>query len=472
MNRKSLSRRDFLRAGSVAAAAAALAGCGPAPTPQVIKETQIIKETQVVKETQIVKETVKETVQVQVAAPTTEPITLTLWHHWGGDREPLLKKAGDDFSARNPGVSVEMTLIPWERKEETVLTAMAAGNAPDVLHLIATETPVYVSDNALVALDEYITKAGIKPEEYLDVDWQGGIVNGKVWALPLNSAGADHMLFYNKNHFKEAGLDPEVPPKTWAEVKTFAQKLTKKEGKDITRLGVQLPTSGWEWLYYIAQNDGEWLSKDGKQILMDNEKSVEALQYVVDVYDIQGGFEKVSGFLTIARQTEPFIAEAVSVYASGQWVNYYILTGNPKLPYGTGLAPNNQGPWNAESYGPQQWTIPAGNKHNDQAFALSLWLSRGDGGCKFLAPQIMPSAWTDCNKSNAYPLVASFWPTIEAAFKTTRPSPPTPVFGQFLTFWDEMFQKALMHQSTAAEAVKSAVEQMDAANKEYWAKHG
>lgn len=469
MQKKRLSRRDFLRLGGLTTAGVVLAGCGPTttPTPETIIQTQIVKETEIVTE----KEVVKETVEVPVAAATTEPITLTLWHHWGGDREPLLVKACDDFSARNPGVSVELTLIPWERKEETLLTAIAAGNAPDVLHLISTETPVYVMDGVLVPLDDYIATAGIIADEVVSVDWQSGIINGKIWALPLNSSGADLIMFTNLKFYEEDGLDPAKPPATWDEMRDFAKKMTKTENGEITRLGAQIGASGWEWLYYIAQNDGQWLSADGRKVLMDNPQSVEALQYVVDIFDIQGGWEKVTAFLGIARQTEPFIADVVANYCSGQWVNYYILTGNPALRYGTAVAPKNKGPWTAESYGPQQWTIPTGNKHNDLSFALALWLSRGDGGCTFLTPQIMPSAWNACNQRNSYALVADFWPTIEAAFATTRPTVPTPVFNQFLSIWDEMMQKALLKDSTPAEAVKWATDEMVKTNDEYWAKH-
>jgi multiple sugar transport system substrate-binding protein len=330
---------------------------------------------------------------------------------------------------------------------------------------------VYVEDGALIPLDDYLSQAGIKAEEGVDVDWQSGIINGKIWALPLNSSGADHMMFYNLKHYEEDDLDPNKPPATWDEMRDFAKKMTKSEGGEITRLGVQIGASSWDWLYYIAQNDGEWLSTDGRTVIMDNPKSVEALQYVVDIFDIQGGWEKVTAFLGIARQTEPFIADVVANYTSGQWVNYYIMAGNPELRYGTAVAPRNQGPWTAESYGPQQWTIPAGVKHPDLSFALSLWLSRGSGGCQFLAPQMMPSAWKACNDSNAFAKAAHFWPTIEAAFATTRPTTPTPVFNQFLSIWDEMMQQALLKASTPAEAITWATGEMVKTSDEYWAKH-
>ncbi|MDI7274598.1 MAG: twin-arginine translocation signal domain-containing protein, partial [Anaerolineae bacterium] len=104
--RDRVSRRAFLRATGIAAGGAILAACQP----KVVEKEKVVKETEVVKETvEVVKE---------VTAATPEQITLRLYHHWGGSREPLMKKACDDFTVRNPNVTVEPTLIPWERKEQ------------------------------------------------------------------------------------------------------------------------------------------------------------------------------------------------------------------------------------------------------------------------------------------------------------------------------------------------------------------
>ncbi len=455
--RTRVSRRGFLRAAALTTAGATLAACGPKPTPEVITQTQVVQQT-----VEVIK---------QVTATPPEPITLRLAHHWGGSREPQLKKACDDFTARNPNIKVEVTLWPWDQKEQLLLAAVAAGDPPEVVHFIGSELASYANEGALQPLDDLIQQAGISPDEAIPTAWQSGIFQEKVWALPLSDGLADQMLFYNTAQFQEAGLDPKTPPKTWAELRQFATKLTQRDANGITRLGVQLGTSGWEWLYYVAQNDAKWLSDDAKQVLMDNDGCVEALQFLVDLANDQGGWQQVQAFTSVQRQTEPFYAGDVSILESGSWHYSMIQSDVPDLPYLSAIAPNNKGKWSQGSYGPQQWALPARDKHPNEAFQLADWLSRGDGGCQFTIARGVPSSWVACNEASPLASVAPYWPAIMAAVDSCRPEPLTPVFNQFLATWDDMIQKALLGRATAADAIKEGTEQMIKINDEYWAKH-
>jgi ABC-type glycerol-3-phosphate transport system substrate-binding protein len=466
MDRKRLSRRDFLRVGALTAAGAALAACGPAPTPQVVKETvEVPVEVEVevpVQETVVVEQTVEVPVEMEQ-----ETVTVTIWHHWGGTREPLLAKAFQDFSAYNPDIVVEPTLIPWDQKQETVLTAVAAGEAPDVLMLNASEVPPYAIEEVLVPLDDLISQEGIDASEVYESDWLGGVYQGQRWGLPHTVGEAAWLLFYNKAAFEESGLDPDEPPVTWADLLDRANTLLQMDGDMIGRLGVSPNASGWSWLNYLAENQAEWLSEDGREVLMDNEAAVEALQYIVDISDSQGGPEQVGAFVSALGEVSPFAGGYTAMYFGGVWDYYILKTGAPDLDYGSAVAPNNGGPWNEGNYGPHEWTIPTGTAHLDQAWKLLLWMSRGEGGCDFLTAQLRPSPWKACNENS--PLrVAEYWPVIEQALVSTRPEPVTPLFNQFMSVWDQMIEQATYGQMTAGEAVAWGAEEMTRANDEYW----
>ena len=72
---------------------------------------------------------------------------------------------------------------------------------------------------------------------------------GKVWSIPFQRSTP--VMYYNKEAFKEVGLDPNKPPQTWAELVAAAKKLTKQEGGRTTRWGLAIPSSGGvdTWLY-------------------------------------------------------------------------------------------------------------------------------------------------------------------------------------------------------------------------------
>jgi ABC-type glycerol-3-phosphate transport system substrate-binding protein len=426
---------------------------------------------QVVKEPQVVKETVEVTKEITATPPA--PLTLHMWHHWGGTREPLMIKAAEDFAARNPGLTIEQTLIPWDRKEESILTAVAAGQAPDVLMLNAAEMPPYAMADALIPIDDLVAQTGIKPEEVYESEWQATSYMGKIWGLPQTVGGAACLLFYNPQLFEEAGLDPAKPPVTWSETLAAAKALLKTDDKgDILRLGLGLGVNMWSWLNFLAQNDAPWLSDDGREVKMDNEAAVEALQWVVDVMDAQGGHEKLAAFSAAAGDRDPFMAEMQVMEYNGVWQFYLIKTNAPELQFKSAVAPNNKGNWHEGNYGPHLYVLPKGSKNDavEESWKLVLWFTRGAGQCTFLIEQLRPSPWKECTENSPLAKVADYWPVVVEALNAARPEPLTPLFNKFGSIWDEMGERAQLKASTPAEAVKWAAGEMAKANDAYWAR--
>jgi sn-glycerol 3-phosphate transport system substrate-binding protein len=108
---------------------------------------------------------------------------------------------------------------------------------------------------------------------------------GKTWGIPFQRSTI--VLYWNKEIFKEVGLDPNKPPATWAEQVDFAQKLLKRDPSgNVTRWGVQVPSSGFPyWLFqgFTTQNDVLLMNEAGTQTHYDDPKVIEALQYWVDL---------------------------------------------------------------------------------------------------------------------------------------------------------------------------------------------
>jgi sn-glycerol 3-phosphate transport system substrate-binding protein len=108
---------------------------------------------------------------------------------------------------------------------------------------------------------------------------------GKTWGLPFQRSTI--VLYWNKELFKEAGLDPNKPPGTWKEMQEYAQKLTKKDASgNVTQWGVQVPSSGFPyWLFqgFTTPNGVELMNAAGTETYFDKPEVVEALQYWVDL---------------------------------------------------------------------------------------------------------------------------------------------------------------------------------------------
>mgnify|MGYP006136964659 CR=1 FL=1 len=188
----------------------------------------------------------------------------------------------------NPGVKV--TPIYAGTYQETLvkaLTAHKSGTPPVTSVLLSTDMFTLIDEDAIVPIDNFVKTAD-------DKAWLAGFypafmmnsrTGGKTWGVPFQRSTV--VMYYNKDLFKEAGLDPNKPPQTWAELKTAATKLTKKDASGkVTQWGVQIPSSGFPyWLFQtLTTTNGAILANEaGTKVKFDDPKVVEALQYWVDL---------------------------------------------------------------------------------------------------------------------------------------------------------------------------------------------
>jgi sn-glycerol 3-phosphate transport system substrate-binding protein len=143
------------------------------------------------------------------------------------------------------------------------IAAFRAGNAPDILQVfeVGTATMMYAK-GAIQPVQEMAEKAG---DPIDSADFLGAVASyysapdGKLISMPFNSSTP--VLYYNKDAFKKAGLDPEKPPKTWEEV-AEAGKTLRAAGQECGYTTswpawIQLETFGaWHNTPYATQDNG------------------------------------------------------------------------------------------------------------------------------------------------------------------------------------------------------------------------
>ena len=100
----------------------------------------------------------------------------------------------------------------------------------------------------------------------------GSRAGGKTWGIPFQRSTL--LLYWNKAHFRETGLDPDKPPANWQEMQGFAQRLTRRENSTAptTRWGVQIPSSGFPyWLFQglTTENDVILANEAGNEVYFD-----------------------------------------------------------------------------------------------------------------------------------------------------------------------------------------------------------
>ncbi|MGQ9630177.1 MAG: extracellular solute-binding protein [bacterium] len=145
-----------------------------------------------------------------------------------------------DEYERMTGEKLKVVFVPYDEALKKYIAAFAAGKAPDIIGIDRSWMPEFLKNDLLAPFPADLQKKweslALPLTETLKIE-------GKVYGLPFG--GDIYQLTYNKDMFREAGLDPNRPPETWDEFRSYAKKLTKSDpdGK-ITRVGYAIRYMG------------------------------------------------------------------------------------------------------------------------------------------------------------------------------------------------------------------------------------
>ncbi|ONG58678.1 ABC transporter substrate-binding protein [Pseudoroseomonas deserti] len=203
----------------------------------------------------------------------------------GGPIARIIDGYCDDFQKANPGIRIRQVYTgSYQDSITKALTAARGGDAPDMACLLSTDMFTLIDEDVVVPWD------GLPGAE---TSWMGSFypgfmensrTGGKTWGIPFQRSTI--VMYYNKEAFKAAGLNPEVAPASWAEQVEFAQKLTRRSGDTVSQWGMQIPSSGFPyWLFQAltTQNDVRLMNEAGNQTFYADPKVAEALQYWLDL---------------------------------------------------------------------------------------------------------------------------------------------------------------------------------------------
>ncbi len=206
----------------------------------------------------------------------------------GGPVTKIIDGLAADFMKDNPGIRVKP--IYAGTYQETIvkaLTAAKSGEPPQTAILLSTDMFTLIDEDAVIPFEDFIKTADDKAwvASFFPAFMLNSRTGGKTWGIPFQRSTI--VLYWNKEAFKEAGLDPGKPPANWTEQVELAKKLTKRDaGGNVTQWGIQVPSSGFPyWLFqgFTTQNDVLLMNEAGTQTYFDKPAVVEALQYWVDL---------------------------------------------------------------------------------------------------------------------------------------------------------------------------------------------
>ncbi len=259
----------------------------------------------------------------------------------GGPITKIIDGYAADFEKENPGISVKPIYAgTYQETMVKALTAHKSGNPPVTCVLLSTDMFSLIDEDAIVPFEE-LAKSDTERSwmgKFFPAFMENSRTGGKTWGVPFQRSTI--VLYWNKEAFQEAGLDPEKAPANWQEEAAFAQKLTKRDGAgNTTQWGMQIPSSGFPyWLFQglTTQNDVILMNEAGDRTFFDKPAVVEALQRWVDL----GRTLKVMAPGVIEWGTTPkdFFERKTAM----MWTTTGNLTNvrnNAKFPFGVAMLP-------------------------------------------------------------------------------------------------------------------------------------
>jgi sn-glycerol 3-phosphate transport system substrate-binding protein len=258
----------------------------------------------------------------------------------GGPVPKFIDAFAADFEKENPRIKVRP--IYAGTYQETIvkaLTAHKSGTPPVTSVLLSTDMFSLIDEEAIVPFDGFI--ASEADRKWLASFFPAFMLNsrtgGKTYGIPFQRSTV--VLYWNKDAFQEAGLDPERAPADWGEHVAFAEKLTKREGGNVTRWGTQIPSSGFPyWLFQALTTEAGavLMNEQGDRTFFDKPEVVEALQYWVDL----GTKHKVmaTGIVEWGTTPKDFFERKIAM----MWTTTGNLTNvrtNAKFPFGVAMLP-------------------------------------------------------------------------------------------------------------------------------------
>lgn len=264
------------------------------------------------------------------------PVTLTFasWSIQEKGAQDYFNELKADFEAANPDIKIEFSGYPYGELKKQVLIMANAGEAPDIIQCARSWYPSFVSGGYVAELEALLGSDymnDVYPELLADMEVDGG-----VYGIPWKAS--PFVLFYNKELFKQAGLDPEKAPATYEEAMEMAAKLSQlkdADGNSVYGLGQTtgaVPVSGGAVLSMFFSHGGGIVDASGNVDVI-NEGNIAALEALAEMH--ANGFNPEGAKLKDLRNL--FAIGRLGMYFDQLWGMTGAYAINPDLRSAVGV---------------------------------------------------------------------------------------------------------------------------------------
>ncbi len=391
-------------------------------------------------------------------------IKVDYWEQWTGFEGAAMQRLVDKFNESQDKIWVNKQTI--SEVNQRFLVSVSGNNPPDISSIFYVSIPSYAEKGALMSLDELAHEYGIREEDYLPIFWKMLTYRGHLYALPTTSSSL--ALHYNKKLFREAGLDPDRPPRTLQELDRMAEQLTQYDEQGRMKvIGFSPSIPGWWPTIWGAWFGGDiWDRKETPTI--NSEAYIKALEWVQSYakkYGVMTLQNFKSGFGTFSSPQNPFLSSLVAMELQGVWMHNFIEKYKPDFEYGVAPFPSAiPGLEDVSMVETDILVIPSNARHPREAFEFLAFVQKQEN---------LEQLCLDHRKFTPLRTVSQeFWdthpnPNIKLFYRLA--TSPDATYYPMLPVWSEMYDEIMsayteiwLLKKTPREALNAVQEKINA----------
>lgn len=227
-----------------------------------------------------------------------------------------------------------------------LISSVRSGDVPSVIQLSDVSTQIMIDSEAITPVQRFIDDEGYDLSDFEPKALDYYSVDGTLYSMPFNLAGP--ILYYDRQAFEDAGLDPDRPPATLDEVRAYSERLLVRDEKgEVTRTGISLEISAWSFEQMLAKggaldvNNGNGRDGRATEAVFDGQVGVDIIEWwdamVEDGLAYNAGTDTTDAMLKLA--TEEAAMGIASSGALRALIGAVILAGRDPARYDTGPMP-------------------------------------------------------------------------------------------------------------------------------------